>query len=182
MLSIKSTSVASAFAVLVLCAACASKPVDVAAQGEAATPQLNVQAANAGPNGIAMPARIVPGSLEDFREKAGENIFFNYDAFDLTPDSMATLDKQANWLSSYPGVTITVEGHCDERGTREYNIALGARRASAVREYLVSKGVNFNRVETVSYGKERPICVGSVEACWAQNRQGVSVPKNGATS
>lgn len=182
MLAANKGFVVSVVAVLVGGAACATKPVDGAVQDEATIPQSVEQAANAGPTGVATAARIVPGSLEDFQQNAGDSIFFGYDTYELTPASMATLNKQAMWLSSYPGVTITIEGHCDGRGTREYNIALGARRASAVREYLVSRGVNFNRVETVSYGKERPICVGSDEFCWSQNRRGVSVPKNGATS
>ena len=94
----------------------------------------------------------------------------------------ATLQKQATWLSRYPGVRVTVEGHCDERGTREYNLALGARRANAVKEYLVSLGVSSARVETISYGKERPICTQSDENCWAQNRRGVTVVTSGANA
>jgi len=113
---------------------------------------------------------IVPGSRRDF------------DKSDLDEGDRATLQKQAAWLAKYPQVTLTIEGHCDERGTREYNIALGARRAQAVKEYLVSLGVNSSRLDTISYGKERPVCVESNESCWAQNRRGVSVISAGVSS
>jgi peptidoglycan-associated lipoprotein len=94
----------------------------------------------------------------------------------------ATLQRQAAWLAKYPNIKVTVEGHADERGTREYNIALGAKRANAVKEYLVSLGVSAARVDTVSYGKERPVCAESTEACWAQNRRGVTIIASGANS
>ena len=107
---------------------------------------------------------------------------FAYNEYAVQDDDKATLQKQAAWLSRYPGVRVTVEGHCDERGTREYNLALGARRANAVKEYLVSLGVSTARVDTISYGKERPICTESNEACWSQNRRGVTVIVSGASS
>jgi peptidoglycan-associated lipoprotein len=125
---------------------------------------------------------ITPGSARDFQINVGDRVFFDYDATDLDEEDRAILQKQAAWLAKYPSVTLTVEGHCDERGTREYNIALGARRAQAVKEYLTSLGVNSSRLDTISYGKERPVCVESNEGCWQQNRRGVSQIAGGASS
>jgi peptidoglycan-associated lipoprotein len=124
----------------------------------------------------------IAGSAEDFRVNVGDRVLFAYDKSDLDDRDHQTLQKQAAWLQRYPTVTLVVEGHCDERGTREYNIALGARRAQSVKDYLVSLGVSAARLDTISYGKERPVCVDSNEACWAQNRRGVSVIKSGAVS
>ena len=118
---------------------------------------------------------ILPGSAEDFRVNVGDTVHFGYNEYNIEDSDKAVLGRQAAWLAKYPSVRLSVEGHCDERGTREYNLALGARRANAVKEYLVSQGVSTARVETISYGKERPICTESNEACWAQNRRGVSV-------
>jgi peptidoglycan-associated lipoprotein len=125
---------------------------------------------------------IVPGSVQDFKVNVGDTVHFAYNEYNIEDQDKSTLQKQATWLNRYPGVQITVEGDCDERGTREYNLALGARRANAVKEYLVSLGVNTNRLQTVSYGKERPICTQSSEDCWAQNRRGVSTITSGAVS
>ncbi len=125
---------------------------------------------------------VMPGSLEDFRVNVGDTVHFDYDRYDIRDADRAILQRQAAWLAQYPNVRLTIEGHADERGTREYNLALGARRANAVREYLVSLGTASGRLETVSYGKERPICTESNEACWAQNRRGVSVITGGANS
>ncbi len=105
-----------------------------------------------------MQSNVVPGSAEDLKVNVGDTVHFEYDKYSVRDDDRALLQRQAAWLSKYPAVRVTVEGHCDERGTREYNLALGARRANAVKEYLVSKGVNSSRVETISYGKERPMC------------------------
>ena len=129
-----------------------------------------------------MAPTAVPGSSADFQQNVGDRVFFAYDKSDLDDRDRQTLQKQAAWLQRYPTVVLTLEGHCDERGTREYNLALGARRAQAVKDYLVSLGVSGARLETISYGKERPICVQSNEACWAQNRRGVSTIKSGAVS
>jgi len=118
-----------------------------------------------------------PGSLEDFVDNVGDRVWFDFNAFDINDKGRATLDKQAEWLKQYSGVSITVEGHCDERGTREYNLALGQKRAAAVKQYLVAAGVDPSRIETVSYGKERPEVTGSNEEAWAQNRRAVSVIK-----
>jgi peptidoglycan-associated lipoprotein len=132
--------------------------------------------------GDSVEQTIVPGSARDFQVNVGDRVLFDYDRADLDDSDRAILQKQAAWLSKYPQVTLTIEGHCDERGTREYNIGLGARRAQAVREYLASLGVNSSRLDTISYGKERPVCVESNESCWTQNRRGVSSIAGGATS
>jgi peptidoglycan-associated lipoprotein len=112
----------------------------------------------------------VPGSVEDFARSAGDRVYFGYDQYTLTPEAQAVLDADAQWLTRYPQVTLRVEGNCDERGTREYNLALGARRAESVKAYLVTRGVNPARIATVSYGKERPVDPGSGEEAWAHNR------------
>ncbi|MBM3518440.1 MAG: peptidoglycan-associated lipoprotein Pal [Alphaproteobacteria bacterium] len=117
----------------------------------------------------------VPGSAEDFVLFAGDRVFFDFDSYDITAEGRATLERQAEWLGRYPNVTITMEGHCDERGTREYNLALGERRAQAAKSFLVALGVEENRVTTISYGRERPEVVGSNEEAWAQNRRAVTV-------
>ena len=125
---------------------------------------------------------IVPGSAEDLRVNVGDTVHFDYDKYAILDADKATLQRQAAWLGKYPSVRVTIEGHCDERGTREYNLALGARRANAVKEYLVSLGVSAARVDTVSYGKERPMCTDSSESCWAQNRRGLTTITSGANS
>ena len=126
--------------------------------------------ANAGLAGSA-----APGSAQDFVVNVGDRVFFESDSTELTPQSVATLDKQAEWLQRYNRYAFTVEGHADERGTREYNIALGARRAQTVRDYLISRGVPGNRMRTISYGKERPVAVCNDISCWSQNRRAVTV-------
>jgi peptidoglycan-associated lipoprotein len=125
---------------------------------------------------------IVPGSAEDLRVNVGDTVHFAYNEYNIEDNDKSTLQRQATWLQKYPSVKVTVEGDCDERGTREYNLALGARRANAVKEYLVSLGVSASRVETISYGKEHPICTQSTEDCWAQNRRGVTGVSGGANS
>jgi len=117
----------------------------------------------------------VPGSQQDFIVNVGDRVFFDTDSSELTPQARATLDKQALWLNQYSRYNVTIEGHADERGTREYNIALGARRAQTVREYLVSRGVQAQRMHTISYGKERPVAVCNDISCWSQNRRAVTV-------
>ena len=125
---------------------------------------------------------IVPGSIQDFKVNVGDTVHFGYNEYNVQDSDKTTLQKQATWLNRYPGVQLTIEGHADERGTREYNLALGARRANAVKEFLVSLGVNTSRLQTVSFGKERPLCTQSSEDCWAQNRRGVSTITAGAVS
>ena len=116
----------------------------------------------------------VPGSQADLVVNVGDRIFFGYDSYDISSEARMTLDKQANWLAQYPSLTITVEGHADERGTREYNLALGERRANAVRNYLSALGVDSSRVTVISFGKERPAVPGANSSAWSQNRRGVT--------
>jgi peptidoglycan-associated lipoprotein len=115
------------------------------------------------------------GTQEDLAQNVGDRVFFGYDRYDVSDEARMTLDKQAAWLNQYPNLSITIEGHADERGTREYNLALGERRANSVKNYLVALGVSASRINTISYGKERPAVVGSDESSWAQNRRGVTV-------
>jgi peptidoglycan-associated lipoprotein len=123
----------------------------------------------------AMAGAASPGSVQDFVVNVGDRVFFTADQTDLAPQATATLDKQAQWLRAYPRYTFMIEGHADERGTREYNIALGARRAQNVRNYLISRGIDASRMRTISYGKERPVAVCNDESCWSQNRRAVTV-------
>ena len=163
-MSLRITSMLAA--VLLLAAACESTPED--------TGTSNTTGTSSGMSSTGMSAPR-PGSPEDFVVNVGDRVFFDTDRSNVRPDARATLDKQSAWLKQYPQATITVEGHADERGTREYNLALGNRRATAVKNYLVATGVNANRITTISYGKERPAVVGSNEQAWSQNRRGVSV-------
>ena len=128
-----------------------------------------------GAGGFGAGGAATPGSAQDFVVNVGDRVFFESDQTDLTPTATATLDKQAQWLSRYPQYTFLIEGHADERGTREYNFSLGARRAQAVRDYLASRGIPASRIRTVSYGKERPVAVCNDISCWSQNRRGVTV-------
>ena len=130
-------------------------------------PEENAQASAAG--------MATPGSQQDFVVNVGDRVFFETDSTELTPQSRATLDKQAQWLTNYGNYNFTIEGHADERGTREYNIALGARRAQTARDYLISRGIQANRMRTISYGKERPVAVCNDISCWSQNRRAVTV-------
>ena len=161
-------------AVLVL-AGCASKPKPAAeAPPPAPPPSSAVQG--------QVESTVVPGSVQDFRVNVGDTVHFDYDRYAITSEGRDLLQRQAAWLQKYQQVRVTIEGHCDERGTREYNLALGARRANAVREYLVSLGVSSRRMDTISYGKERPICTESSESCWSQNRRGVTTITSGAAT
>jgi peptidoglycan-associated lipoprotein len=123
----------------------------------------------------ALAGAAIPGSQQDFVVNVGDRVFFETDSSELTDQARATLDKQAQWLGNYNRYAFTIEGHADERGTREYNIALGARRAETVREYLVSRGVSGQRMRTISYGKERPVALCNDISCWSQNRRAVTV-------
>lgn len=117
-----------------------------------------------------------PGSRADFIAQAGsDTIYFETDSYDLDPEDRALLDAQARWLVANPGVRVTIEGHCDERGTREYNLALGERRANAAKNYLAARGVDAGRMTVISYGKEQPVALGSNAQAWAQNRRAVTV-------
>ena len=121
------------------------------------------------------PAGPVPGSLADFEQNVGNSVLFGYDQYALSANAQNQLKRQAAWLKEYPEVRIRVAGNCDERGTREYNLALGARRANAAKAFLASQGVDPARITTISYGKERPVAKGSNEAAWAKNRNATSV-------
>jgi peptidoglycan-associated lipoprotein len=123
----------------------------------------------------AMAGAATPGSQQDFVVNVGDRVFFDSDQTDLSPRAIATLEKQAQWLQQYNRYSFTIEGHADERGTREYNIALGARRAQSVRNFLASRGIAPNRMRTISYGKERPVAVCNDISCWSQNRRAVTV-------
>lgn len=149
-------------------AACAKNNTDEAALGAGAF--------GAGAGSAA------PGSPGDFAANVGDRVFFESDQSDLTPTAQATLDKQARWLTQYARYSFTVEGHADERGTREYNFALGARRAEAEKEYLIAKGIPAARMHTISYGKERPVVVCNDISCWSQNRRAVTVLKGAGQS
>ena len=120
------------------------------------------------------------GRIEQFQSEVGDRVFFGFDRFDLSPEARDVLERQSDWLKRFPVITITVAGHSDERGTREYNLALGERRANSVKNYLVALGIDSNRIRTVSYGKEQPVDPRSAESAWAKNRRGVSLP-DGAT-
>jgi peptidoglycan-associated lipoprotein len=130
----------------------------------------------AGDAGMGAPVNgVVPGTQQDLVVNVGDRVFFGYDQSDLSPEARATLDRQAAWLKQYPAVSITVEGHADERGTREYNLALGERRAASVRSYMMSQGIDASRMTTISYGKERPAVPEASSAAWSQNRRSVTV-------
>ncbi len=156
-------------------AACSEKAkMDGVDDMGAYTPTDSGMGAVAAPMDGGVTSSIIPGSQEDLTVNIGDRVFFGYDRVDLVPEAKQTLDLQAEWLNRYPNISITVEGHADERGTREYNIALGDRRANAVRSYLISRGVDANRLQTISYGKERPAVFGTDEQSWAQNRRSVT--------
>ena len=165
----------SLLAALTLVAACASEPEETADTSGQGTTTTTSSTESAQPS-------ITPGSEEEFITEVGDRVFFALDSSELSSAARATLARQAQWLNQYRSAQIVVEGHCDERGTREYNLALGERRANSVKEYLVSQGVSADRVRTISYGKERPAVAGSNEAAWSQNRRGVSDIVSGAAS
>jgi peptidoglycan-associated lipoprotein len=146
-----------ALAAVALLAACANKNENAATGAGAA--------ATAGP---------APGSEEDLVANVGDRVFFDFDRSNLKPDASATLDRQAGWLAKYPQVKVQVAGNCDDRGTEEYNLALGQRRANASRDYLVARGVAGSRISTISYGKDRPTALGDNEQAWAQNRNTIT--------
>jgi len=156
----------SAFAALILLAACSSASKDAG----------NGSGSGSGSNGSS----VVPGTQQDLVANVGDRVFFDFNKSAVRNDQRATLDRQAEWLKRFPQVTVTIEGHCDERGTREYNLALGAKRAAAAKNYLVAAGINPNRVETISYGKERPEVAGSNEEAWARNRNAHTAIVSGA--
>ncbi len=123
-----------------------------------------------------------PGSQQDFAQNVGDRVFFDTDSTELSATAQATLDKQARWLSQYPRYVFTIQGHADERGTREYNFALGARRAEVTKNYLIARGISASRMKTISYGKERPVATCDDISCWSQNRRAVTDLKGGPAS
>jgi peptidoglycan-associated lipoprotein len=145
---------------VLLLAACANRP-----------------GAESGAN-LSIGGAATPGSSQDFVVNVGDRVFFETDSVELTPTAVATLNRQVQWLQQYPRYSFLTEGHADERGTREYNIALGARRATTVRDYYVARGIAANRIRTISYGKERPVAVCNDISCWSQNRRAVIVLNN----
>ena len=163
-------------------AACARKPVEgaVSTQPTAPTTGPAYPTAPTGPVSGGNMGAAAPGSEQDFVVNVGDRIYFDLDSYDVRPEAMPRLDAQAQWLARYPQVTVRIEGNADERGTREYNLALGARRAEAVRTYLINRGVPAGRIDTISYGKERPIAEGSSEDSWARNRNAHTAIVSGA--
>jgi peptidoglycan-associated lipoprotein len=160
--------VLSAFAALMLLAAC-----ETASDQSAGTTGTGGATAGTGTATTSRPGPR-PGSQEDLVANVGDRVFYDFDKSDLKPEARRTIERWAAWMKQYPNVTVTVEGHCDERGTREYNLALGERRANAAKQFLVAQGIPAARVQTISYGKERPDPVGSDEAAWARNRRAVT--------
>jgi peptidoglycan-associated lipoprotein len=151
--------IAAGFAALALLSACAKQAETSGVTGSGA------MASTSGP---------VPGSEEDLVANVGDRVFFAFNASNLSPDARSTLDRQAAWLGKYPQDAVQIAGNCDERGTEEYNIALGQRRANAARDYLVAHGVASPRISTISYGKDRPTALGSDDAAYAQNRNAIT--------
>ena len=129
----------------------------------------------AGGLGVGGAGAAVPGSQQDFVVNIGDRVFFETDSTDLTSQAQATLDKQSRWLAQYPRYSVTIEGHADERGTREYNFALGAKRAEVTKNYLAARGIPASRIRTISFGKERPVAVCNDISCWSQNRRAVTL-------
>jgi peptidoglycan-associated lipoprotein len=161
-------------AALLLLAGCASP--DEAPQGSALGEGAGAGAGGAGSRivGSELAGQPTPGTQEDLAVSVGDRVFFDFDSVVLSPEATGVLDQQAAWLQQYAGVIVTVEGHADERGTREYNLALGDRRANAVKNYLLALGISPARLLTISYGEERPEDPGHDEAAWSQNRRAVT--------
>jgi peptidoglycan-associated lipoprotein len=170
---------------LVMLALCTVLAAGCARDVVSTTNPLGLQAETAGSvapgeSAVVGADTLVPGSLRDFTDNIGDRIFFAYDRYDLDATAIATLLRQAAWLTQYPAAAILIEGHADERGTREYNLALAARRATVVRDYLTGFGIAPSRLETISYGKERPECFETAEFCWSRNRRSVSALRHAA--
>ena len=166
----------SLLAVLVIVAGCSKSEPDTGM----VTTDSDMSASNPpvtgtmDPNGSAVGGPMA-GTQQDLVVNVGDRVFFGYDQFDLNGEARAIVERQAQWLKQYPNVSILIEGHADERGTREYNIALGDKRATTVRNYLIANGVDASRIQTISYGKERPAVMGGDDSSWAQNRRAVAV-------
>jgi len=156
-------------------AACATNPKDSADSSGSGSSSSGSDVSSEGSITETTGSGIVSGSQEDLIVNVGDRVFFGYDSSDLDSDALELLQDQVAWLKQNSDVTVTIEGHCDERGTREYNLALGEKRAQAVKNYLIGLGINPDRVSTISYGKERPAVVGSNDGAWAQNRRSVTL-------
>jgi peptidoglycan-associated lipoprotein len=160
--------VVTAVAAALLLAACSNKPAE--------TGGTNTSGTSTAPTTTAtVPQGPAAGSVEEFTQTIGDRVFFGFDRYDLTAEAQAQLQKVAAWLKTYPQYRFVIEGHTDDRGTREYNLALGERRATAAKNYLIALGIDANRMQTISYGKERPVCTESTESCWQLNRRAVVV-------
>ena len=155
--------IVGALAVTLLVAGCSSKS------------QTGPQTETGTTDSTQMGGSVIPGSEQDLAQNVGDRVFFELNNSELSQEARQTLDRQAAWLKRFPAVRVTLEGHCDERGTREYNMALGARRANSARAYLVALGIQTARIQTVSYGAERPAVLGTGESVWSQNRRAVTV-------
>ena len=162
------------FAAVLLLAACETAPEEstmATGEGEEMQPKEEQMVEKEMTPEMEGPA---PGTQEELTRDYGDRVFFDFDKSDLKPEGRGTIEGWAEWMRKYPSKTLTVEGHCDERGTREYNLALGERRATSAKNYLVALGIDLNRVSTISYGKERPAVLGSNDWAWAQNRRTVA--------
>jgi peptidoglycan-associated lipoprotein len=170
----------AALAVAALLAGCASHPHQGPPPPVASNtpPPLPPPAYRAPSEGVT--GRPLPGSVQDFVINVGDRVYFDFNDYNIRGDAQPVLAAQASWLSRYPAVVVRIEGNCDERGTREYNLALGARRANSVKEFLVSHGVDPGRISTISYGKERPIDPGTGEDAWAKDRNAHTAIVSGA--
>ncbi len=161
--------------IVLFVAACATKPKESADSSGSGSSSSGSDVSSEGTITETVGSGIVSGSQEDLIVNVGDRVFFGYDSSDLDSDALELLQDQVAWLKQNSDVSVTIEGHCDERGTREYNLALGEKRAQAVKNYLIGLGINPDRVSTISYGKERPAVVGSNDGAWAQNRRSVTI-------
>ena len=166
------TKILTLFAALLLLGACGTTPEEQAStESEGASSTTETTTTDSiSTEPVPGPA---PGSQEDLTVNVGDRVFFGFDSSELDMEAQATIERLAIWLNSNPSATLTIEGHCDERGTTEYNLALGDRRATAVRDFLIALGISPGRLSTISYGEERPAVNGQGESIWAQNRRGV---------
>ena len=168
-------SLVTTFAAALLLAACSTPSEEASTtSGSGSSGTGTTSQSSSGDTGSTI-SRPAAGTQEDLTVEVGDRVFFDFDKYDIRADQRGTVEALAAWLDTNPSVALSIEGHCDERGTREYNLALGERRANSVRDYLVALGVNPARLSTVSYGEERPAVLGSNESAWAQNRRGVFV-------
>ncbi len=166
--ALRAACLAATILLVAACETAVEEQADVSGTGSA---EQATTATTTAESKATMESKVIPGSQEDLVLNVGSQIQFAYDKSNLRPDARQVVERWADWLQQYPAVTVTIEGHCDERGTREYNLGLGERRADSARKYLIALGINADRVGTISYGKERPLCVSSNEACWSQNRR-----------